>query len=49
MVQLLMAEASPEAAEGDKLDPEKALDVDTAPPESAAIALSEQAQEKPVN
>jgi len=49
MVQLLMAEASPEAAEGDKLDPEKALDVDTAPPESAAIALSEQAQEKSVN
>ncbi|HBY13964.1 MAG TPA: heme biosynthesis protein HemY, partial [Rhodobacteraceae bacterium] len=49
MVQLLMAEANPETAEGGKPNPEKALDVDTPAPESAAIELSEQAQEKPIN
>mgnify|MGYP000258634340 FL=1 len=44
-----MAEANPETAEGGKPNPEKALDVDTPAPESAAIELSEQAQEKPIN
>jgi hypothetical protein len=49
MVQLLMAEASPEAAEGGKPNPEKELGVDTPAPESAAVELSEQAHEKPIN